>query len=175
VSEDLVPLKRQIEPISMHAQFTEEQVNTALLTLALAGSYKRAMDQLAAIGIKITIKTLCEWKTQRYPIRYADLVERNRPELEKLVVANAIEGKLRMDAIQADIADRLHENVPKLDVRDLSQALRNVSSSGKQELDTYLVATGRPTQTVMHRSVDENLMLLKGLVEGDIVDGEEVE
>jgi hypothetical protein len=112
------------------------------------------------------------WKRDRYPIRYAEILERHRLDLEGIVVARTMDGFIKQAAIEERITERLEENVDKIDVRDLSQTLRNVNAAKGQNLDKYLLATGRPTAHVMTRSVDENLMLLKGLVEGETIDSE---
>lgn len=146
--------------------FTEDQVDVALLTLAKLGTYKRTADALAEVGIKVLPTTLQSWKRNIYPFRYAEISKRHSVEIDEVIVQRSRDAAIRDDAIAEQLADRLSDQVDRLDARDLAAAVKNMRSSSASSINTHLVVTGRPTQHVLVASVEENLRVLQsaGLV-----------
>lgn len=158
----MTELKRELEPV-MSPEFSQAEVDGALLLLAKTGSAIRTCEALREIGMDIKVDRLRSWKTRQYPIRYADIVERHASELNDIAAERAREAYMKLSEVEDQLIDRLADNVQRLDPRDLASAIRNTTSAKGVNFDKHSLAIGRPTVITQTRTADENLRLLAGL------------
>lgn len=153
--------------------FTEEQIETCLLELAVcSGRPRAAKERLAeAHGISIAEKTLAGWRDRIHAHRYQRICEEQEPKIKAAVIAKAEEvvafaGELEMKALARLDRELEDESIP---ARDLAGALRNITTTKTLNQDKIASPLrGRPRQIVEHRSSGE---ILRRLAEIGVVDG----
>jgi hypothetical protein len=123
------------------------QVERGLLALAECnGNGRKAERLLAEDGITISDSTLYLWKNGPHAEQY----ERIRAEVLPKVRLAASEDHMALSerCMEAEhlLLDRLVDEVPKLDRRDISTSLRNVSTSGAIHVDKGQVLSDAPTE-----------------------------
>jgi hypothetical protein len=162
------------------ARFNDEEIDTALVTLALcAGNTRRASAELRAVNIEVGQSTLHKWRTGLHCERYERLYRQQLPRISERVAQRCEE----LAESQAELAARLvHEigrNMAEIPARDLPGALRNVETAKAINVDKSALLRGRPTQIVERRDASELLRKLQatGVVSVGDVDAtaEEVE
>jgi hypothetical protein len=146
------------------ARFNDEEIDTALLTLALcSGTSRRASAELGAVGIDVDQSTLHRWRTALHTRRYERLYKEQLPRIGERVALRCEE----LAESQADLAARLvraiDEKLPDIPARDLPGALRNVETAKAINVDKSALLRGKPTQIVERRDAGELIRRLNAL------------
>lgn len=169
------PQSLEIEPIRVRAPHKPEDVDTALLVLALVGgSSVRAQEMLKTKGLSIPHTTLQDWRSKSYPNRYNDLCTRYRAEIEGEIVNNVRALALRASQVAQHALELEEQRIASGDTKDAAGSLRNIATSIGISVDKVMLMEGRPTQITEQRSSDDVLRELqaKGYVDSTAVDDE---
>jgi len=145
-----------------NARFDAQDVDRGLLALALAsGRGEVACRLLEKQGMRVTAKTLRNWRDNLYTDRYWELQRKVLPRLQ----ARAAEGHAAIaDAaveLNAKLLERLDKDVDELPIRDVAGAARNVATVGGIDRDKAAMIRGEPTEIHEHRDGTEILRALR--------------
>jgi hypothetical protein len=144
--------------VTPRRSYTPEQVDTALLTLILAGRNSGvASRRLAENGIEVNPRTLRSWRDKVHADRYAELEHQHAPQIEKQMMSQA-----RAIATAANIAtleaiEAARKQVEAGEARDPSTVARNLAVTMGVATDKSLLLDGRPTE--IHSSQDVEQLL----------------
>lgn len=145
---DSQALERQKpKPVRERPTYDPEQVERGLIALAECnGNGRKAERLLSQDGIGIDHTTLYRWRKYEH----AEQFERVRAEVLPKVRLAASEDHMALSerCMEAEhlLLDRLVDEVPNLDKRDISTSLRNVSTSGAIHVDKGQVLSDQPTE-----------------------------
>lgn len=105
-----------------------EKVERCLIALAECNGNSRATAaKLAEDGIHMHNTTLIRWKNEQYPERYERIRAEVLPRINQEAAERHRDMAERMMSTEEKLRERLHAEVDKLDVRDLSGAMRNAT------------------------------------------------
>lgn len=162
----------EIEPI-VAEKYTAEQVDAALLALAVnGGQYRKTVREIAAGGgPKIPESTLKGWR-ESYPQRYGFHLTANTDKAEKAATQGFLEIIHATQAAMLEAVELEAKRIQRGDVRDAASSGRNLATIAGISGTQLLQLSGRPTQVVEHRKPEEVLRRLAalGVVESTAVE-----
>lgn len=152
----------ELEPIKA-TDYTEEQVDTGLLALALAGgSITQAIKDLHAGGIKVSPSGLNRWRDS-YPNRYRFHLTENASKTEGRAVSGYLEIQhLAQETAKAAI-EKAADELRKGNVRDPSSVARNMMVAAGVANTHMMNLQGRPQIIMEHRRPENIVARLKEL------------
>lgn len=153
----------EITPIPQRGRgqrYTDQEIKLGLAALLYAGTIKKASDQTG-----VHAATLTYWRDHR-PDLWSEVQADIAPKLDQMVLDQARELAVTWAEIEAQAAQRMADALPKLDVRDIPGAARNISTARAISVDKLQVLAGRPSSIVEHRSTAELVSQLGGVVDG---------
>jgi hypothetical protein len=147
------------------SKFTTEQVDGALLTLAmLGGSTEKAGKELRAAGMNVTSRTLREWREKLYPGRYRDLCQRHARDIEGVIVRGSRAIAVRADEVTMLALEKARAQLKAGEARDPASVARNAAVTKAVNIDKMMLLEGRPTQVTEHRDADELMRAIRARV-----------
>lgn len=143
--------------------YTEEQVDTGLLALALnGGSINAAIKDLHAGGIKVSATGLRTWQ-ESYPNRYRFHLTENASKTEGRAVSGYLEIQhLAQETAKAAI-EKAADELRKGNVRDPSSVARNMMVAAGVANTHMMNLQGRPSIITEHRRPEDVAARLKEL------------
>lgn len=156
--------------------YDTETVERALWALALhAGSPQQASEALAEQGISIAKQTLHRWKTQ-HAERYEQVRKEASSQIADRIASEAEAFMLAAAETERLALRKLHEQIENDQIKDVSSALRNITTS--KALNNDKIASplrGRPSVVVERRTADEALKRLERLAASVDSSAEEIQ
>lgn len=148
-------------------RYTEEEIETGLMALALNGGRPtQASRQLAEQhNLPIPATTLCHWRDSAHVERYAKIAH-EQEQRTRQVAAARFEGIVaQATEIQANLLDKTAQAIEQGDIppRDLPSASRNIAATAGIYHDKASMARDRPTAIVERRAPEEILAALRTL------------
>ena len=144
-------------------KYTEEQVDTALLALALnGGSVTQAVKDLGGGGLKIPPSTLDGWRTS-YPARYRHHLVENASKTEGRAVSGYLEIQHLAQQVAKEAIERASDELRKGNVRDPASVARNMMVSAGVANTHMMNLQGRPSIITEHRRPEDVAARLKEL------------
>jgi hypothetical protein len=147
------------------AKYTPEQIETCLTVLARLGTSTRASEHLKHAGIDVTPEHLRLMRSRQYPNRYAEIQAREQPAILAAAEANTLEAFHRAAEAEELLNERLIQEIPHLDKRDLAAAMKNATTSKAINMDKNLLMRGQPTQITEHRDAGALLARLRNVID----------
>lgn len=106
-------------------------------------------------------RTLRRWRTDRYPIRYHQILTEQTTQLETLV-EHQLRETLRLTGLTKHrILERLADNINNINPTDLGKTAQQLAVTEGVAVDKLLTLTGRPNNITEHRTADEILNSLE--------------
>jgi hypothetical protein len=130
----------------INCKWPAEQVDIALLTLAILGDSDKAAEQLKAAGISVSARTLRMWRTKRFPRRYTLLAGRYSQEIEAQLVHGVRDIALNAQHGVMDAVDLERTRLKTGDVKDAAASARNLATVLGISADKLRLLTERPTE-----------------------------
>jgi hypothetical protein len=163
---------QQRPPSLEPSRFSEAEIERALVELvAQSGNTRKTALLLKEDGLQVDQKTLWRWKTGKFADRYAHLREKLGPQ----ITAQAAEQHMALAQYQTEIAaeaaTRVRTRLPKMDDRDLINAMGKADIGSGIHTEKAQLLSGQPTHRA-DRSVEE---LLRGLASKGVQLGEKRE
>lgn len=156
----------------LSSRHSTEDVEKALWTLALnAGSPTQASEALAQQGLHIPKQTLDRWKKHQYAQRYQEICNQASAEIANRVATEAEQFMLAAAQTERLALRKLHEQLEQGEIKDISSALRNITTS--KALNNDKIASplrGRPTNVTEHRTIEQALKQLGNLIDSTATD-----
>jgi hypothetical protein len=156
-------------------RYSPEQIDRALLELAICGTSTEARRRLAAQGLQVSDRTLRDWKQVRYPDRYRQIAEQHARQVEDVIVQQARETALFAGHVERSALAAELKAIEAGKVRDHSASARNASTVKGINVDKLLTLSGRPSQVVEHRQADDLLRKLAVIAPGVVTVESEAE
>lgn len=136
-------------------QYLPDEVDQALLALIATGdNATRALDLLKQAGVENVPSraTLRKWADSLHADRYVTLQTEQAPKIAERIAGQAEGLALVYNALEAEIAERLKNEVKNLKPADLSGAVRNIATAKALQIDKISSPLrGRPSSIVEHR------------------------
>lgn len=129
---------------TVQRRYTPEDKRAGLITLLATGSATVASEQTG-----IPKSTLESWRENDVEL-WSKLSHEHGAQVDQAIAAQMRETVVTLGNIERKLTNRLWENADKLDVRDIPNALKNVTASKAQNTDKLLLLTGRATDRVEH-------------------------
>lgn len=146
-----------------HGAHTEDDVNTALLALALnGGQVTQATKDLAAGGLKIPVTTLHSWR-EKYPNRYRSFLADHKTRVESRAASNYLEIQHKAQAVAMQALDKAADELRKGNVRDPASVARNAMVSAGVANTHMMNLEGRPAIITEHRRPEDVAARLREL------------
>lgn len=157
----------ELEPIDPkntgHGTYTPEQVDTALLALALnGGSVTQAVKDMAGGGVKIPPTTLGSWR-DKYPNRYRFHLTENASKTEGRAVSGYLEIQHLAQQVAKEAIEKASDELRKGNVRDPASVARNMMVSAGVANTHMMNLQGRPQIITEHRRPENVIARLKEL------------
>ena len=144
-------------------EYTEEQVDTALLALALnGGQITQTIKDLAAGGVKVPETTLRGWM-ESYPNRYRYHLTENAAKAEGRAVSGYLSIIQQAQAVTLQAIARQEDELRKGNVRDPSGVARNMAVVSGVANTHMMNLQGRPSIITEHRKPEDIARRLKEL------------
>lgn len=179
------PRAMATRPRGGQSKWTEPEIEIALRTLAMNSGNLRATErQLAANDFPVPYSTLRRWAGELHATRYQEIKKRVVPELQAIIAERCEELALSATALESQMMRELVGKTDDMNGRDLSTALRNVSTTKGINVDKARIMRDQPTEIPSEdRSMREIVRGLErfGLVKvhrellGDTIDAEKAE
>lgn len=145
-------------------RYTPEEIDRALLAYMVTGeNAPRTLELLAASGVDDlpSTSTLHKWANTLHADRYAQLQTEQAPKVAERIASQAEALALRFADLERKLADRLEQDLEDGKVKDVSGALRNVSTSKALQIDKLSSPLrGRPTVITGHLDPSESINAL---------------
>jgi hypothetical protein len=140
--------------------YTPEQVDRALLELAITGSSVAARRRLAAQGLEVSDPHVARVEAGPLPGPLHGDREPPRRKVEDVIVQQARELALKAAEVERKALDK---QLKALDgtVKDASASARNAAVVKGVNVDKLLTLSGRPSKVVEHRQADDLIRKLK--------------
>lgn len=144
-------------------KYTEQEVDSALLALALnGGSVRQAVKDLAGGGLKIPDTTLHQWR-DRFPNRYRFHLTENAAKTEGRAVSGYLEIQHLAQQVAKDAIDKTADELRKGNVRDPATVARNMMVAAGVANTHMMNLQGRPQVIMEHRRPENIVARLKEL------------
>lgn len=138
------------------SKYTEAEIREGLTVLALcSGNYRRAGRELRERGVQIPDDTLRKWKDHTHKGSYQQIVEQELPQVYAAIAERCEDLALEQAEVEAVALEKLRQDLPSMDGRDVSNALRNLATSKAINIDKASVVRGRPTEIREDRTLVE--------------------
>jgi hypothetical protein len=144
-------------------RYSAEQIDRALLELAVCGTSTEARRRLAAQGLQVSDRTLREWKQVRYPERYVEIAQQHARQVEEVIVQQARDTALAAAEVERHALAGELKAIKAGKVRDHSASARNASTVKGINVDKLLTLSGRPNTIVENRNADDLIRKLHAL------------
>lgn len=145
-----------------NARYGAEDVDKGLVALALAsGRGEVACRVLEKQGMRVTAKTLRNWRDNLYRDRYWEVQRKVLPRLQARAAENHAAIADAAVELNAKLLERLDKDADNLPIRDVAGAARNVATVGGIDRDKAAMLRGEPTEIVEHRDAGEILRQLQ--------------
>lgn len=113
-----------------------ETVQRALLALAECnGNTYKAMRELAQDGIKISDVTLLDWRKRKFKDEYERVRAEVLPRVRRKAAEQHMDLSARLMEVEGELLEKLKEKQDELPAKEVSTALRNVSTSAAIHVD----------------------------------------
>lgn len=143
--------------------YTEEQVDSALLALALnGGSITQAVKDLGGGGMKLPPSTLNRWRDS-YPNRYRFHLTENASKTEGRAVSGYLEIQHLAQQVAKEAIEKASDELRKGNVRDPASVARNMMVSAGVANTHMMNLQGRPSIITEHRRPENVIARLKEL------------
>ena len=143
--------------------YTEEQVDSALLALALnGGSITQAVKDLGGGGMKLPPSTLNRWRDS-YPNRYRFHLTENASKTEGRAVSGYLEIQHLAQQVAKEAIEKASDELRKGNVRDPASVARNMMVSAGVANTHMMNLQGRPSIITEHRRPEDVAARLKEL------------
>jgi hypothetical protein len=144
---------------------TIQDVEIALHRLAFnGGNAVVTMSQLAEEEkISVTAQTLRKWATISFATRYGEIQHELRNELSKGLAGKLAELGHRTADAQADVMERLEDEIVGMPPKELPGLLRTLSGVGATSIEKAALLRDQPTEIVKDKSPEELLNRLARL------------
>lgn len=149
-------------PAKGESLFSEQEITDCLMAvIAWAGNCSAAHRYLQAEEKRCpSVGTLADWIKGRYAIRYDELREKFRDQLETNL-ANEYRDTARLAVeVQRKALDRAMENLEGNNDKDPSRTAANAATVADKMTGKLLALTGRPTSIREDRNLEEILRSL---------------
>ena len=141
----------------LNRAYTDEQIETALTTVAITANAKEASRTTG-----IPHRTILNW-CNRHADKLKRIQEERAPQIEQAVIGKLRQGMLRgADATLLSI-EKAIEQLEAGEVKDAAAFARNLATTQAIQADKMLLLDGRPTSISEHRTVDDELRELERL------------
>lgn len=154
------------QPATRGPEFTPEEIERALLALALkGGNTQRARDllELDSTIDRVPSKTaLHEWK-HAHAERFNELRDQTRPKIEADAVRDYAVIVARTNELHLQGLEQTAATLHDLDAKDASAAVKNLAIAGGVAADKLLVFTDRPNQITERRDPEQILRAIESI------------
>lgn len=156
--------------------YTEEQIDRALVEVALHGGNTRAAHRnLKAEGIDIPRATIQVWTTKTKTERYQQLRAELVPRIHAKIAADCEDTATEAARLERKMLAKLGDDFDQIAPRDQAGAIRNVSTVKAINVDKANLLRGQPTGIVEHRHDVAELWAEFEVMFPSVVQGEAIE
>src|SRR5262245_10131471 len=159
--------------------YSEEDVNLVLRVLAYnGGNLNLTVAELEdKYGKSITSQTVARWRSTLFAQRYTEIQYELQSEINKKLAGVLAENGIKSAQAQAEMIDRLMNEVNSLEPKQLATAARELAQVQSIAVDKSSLLRGLPTQIHAERKPEDVVRALKELniVEAEVVEGDEDE
>jgi hypothetical protein len=147
-----------MKPNARSRKYTPEEVEKALLALALVGGNSgEASRRLKGANIEISPRLLRLWRSGLHARRYAELAQEYAREVEETIVQEARETAILAAEVERLALAKTLEQLEAGEIRDAAAAARNAATVKGINVDKLLTLSGRPNQIIEQSNPDEIL------------------
>lgn len=155
-------------------QYTDDQVDSALVLLSILGSPWVVAQELAKDWDQAPCEaTIRRWRDHSYADRYLEIRKNVVPQIRQRLAARHED--VAWAALEKTMAAVERLDVDRIGHEDLGKTIQQLSVSSGIHDDKASLLRDMPTQIIAHVDVDENLDAIARLAPGLVVEGSATE